>query len=790
MSRERGAVELMAGASPVSNSCSRRAVRVPQTGTVLAARSHLAVPSCALLPVLLAILLSTGPLQAGSFLEARSYFRQGRYEKVLQVIDELPAISPELLLMKGESLAQLGRLDEAAAVFDAVMESYSGTTQALRARDRLLGVLEDSKNFAALTELLRKLLESDPSPDSRWRRELASAHQRTGQTTQAIQVLEEGHSVADFEMLYEVLLEARAVRAYLDRAPAEARPDDPSAQLRLGVLFLQARDYASARQHLERAPPSEAVFKKLIDVARATGDDALAVRCYQKLLSMDPRNGVYYQKLGELYLRQGKPHLAGRTWRSILDVEGRKPDTFAWVARVFLEHDLSEPALEVIRSARGATRNSSLLFEEAAKAHVTAGRPAEAAREYLRVVPTSFEKARDSLVVLAADPAMRAPVLQTVLEAARSYTSLPEYSLLAIDLLAPDGFGDTARAVLSRLCESFARTPHELLGVSQDLAGSGHLEASRFVLERVAEQTTGGERWEALHQLARTDRELGQPERALSILTGLLEEALPAPLAIRARELRADLLRQDLGRYAEAMGVYERLLRENPAASSRAKWSLELGRCRLNTQDYAGARKVLTSLVSGGNTEIVLEARYSLACLDCIEGRFDEALEELTWVSLHGARSPVANDALERVLFLSTHPPGEGDGAVTLRRYFLLEHLLSVGDDETYRKTLALIDPESVPPALNDDFLWLSARAHTQRGEARDAVRVLTTLLETHPESPLAPEAMLQSADLEAGPLGQPARALATLREYLLTYPESVALEDIRKTIATLENPP
>ncbi|MBI3893437.1 MAG: CDC27 family protein, partial [Candidatus Wallbacteria bacterium] len=70
------------------------------------------------LRLLLALALAVLPpgLAAADFYEARAYFRQGKFQKAIEVIDQVASSPPELVLMKAECLEKLDRLPEALAV--------------------------------------------------------------------------------------------------------------------------------------------------------------------------------------------------------------------------------------------------------------------------------------------------------------------------------------------------------------------------------------------------------------------------------------------------------------------------------------------------------------------------------------------------------------------------------------------------------------------------------------------------------------------------------------------------
>jgi len=154
--------------------------------------------------------------------------------------------------------------------------------------------------------------------------------------------------------------------------------------------------------------------------------------------------------------------------------------------------------------------------------------------------------------------------------------------------------------------------------------------------------------------------------------------------------------------------------------------------------------------------------------LDLAEGgQFEKAELRLRGLLAREPGHPEANVALGR-LYLERRLYSE---ALPLYERAIATHLARREEEAALGVYQELLDdhPRAI---LGERVLFQLASAEARRGEAPRAVDDLTRFFTTYPETPLAPKALFQCADLQADSLKNPARAIALYERLLREYPD------------------
>ncbi|MBI3890587.1 MAG: tetratricopeptide repeat protein, partial [Candidatus Wallbacteria bacterium] len=659
---------------------------------------------------------------------------------------------------------------------------------AAKARQRELDILDRMHDFPGLVSALEAALAADPQPDSSHIKDLALAHVRSGHPEKAIELLEKYPISRNLGLLASILKDAGLLASYLGEREKGFDGNLERARI-LGTMFLVAQDFKRAKLYLEKAPPVEETLAKLVEVSKALKDLPGQIALYEKLIALAPAKGPNYEKLGELYLAQGDVARAQATWRKLLTTQGTSPESHAWLARVLLDHAFKKEALDVLFQGRRALADPNLFRKETAECQTALGNFEAACQEYLEMAPGNFEAVREPLVALArsSDAAYKgcaARLQAAVLVSPR----LPEYYFLADEVLRIRGFGPEVQSLVDHLCDAFRPIPRELLGYGVEFEASARHDEALRVFDYLTRTAADSDLWDTYLAQAAALRASGNPTAGLASLDKLKATKAGPGFVTRGEALRGQILLDDLRRYADARIVLEALAAANPASPDRPVWLLSSARAALGTLDYASARRVLEGLVEVPRNDVRFQAIFLLGYLARLEGRLEEAMERFTSITMEDTGNATANDALEGILFLTTHPVGK-DEQPFVRAYFQLSHYLDLGLMDRYTQTAASLDPNKIPASLADEFLFLQGQAQRAQGKAEDAAKSFELLVQKFADSARAPQAMLALADLYEKALKSPAKASKWLKDYLIAYPSSLQLDEVRGRIQKLDNP-
>lgn len=234
--------------------------------------------------------------------------------------------------------------------------------------------------------------------------------------------------------------------------------------------------------------------------------------------------------------------------------------------------------------------------------------------------------------------------------------------------------------------------------------------------------------------------------------------------------LRLGLALGSSGNRTGAASAFERLIEASPDSSLAQRAQYELALVALALDDSARAVRAFEAAAKGQDTEI---ARHALEQLGSLAGAAGDHAKAASYFAqgaslgpddagsasrLNQARALVAGgdyreaaDVLGRLELgsLEPSPRAEASALLTISLAQLAKHDEAIRASEPLirsRQSLGELDPQTASWALSE-------RARSLRALKRDpeAERTLTLLLETFPESPLAPTAHLELADIAMG---------------------------------------
>ncbi len=297
----------------------------------------------------------------------------------------------------GRELLSRGHAERAVASFERVVAQAAGDNRALVPALRDLGgaqlAAEDFSKSIATLDRAAKLARGRPGERREILGLLARAHRSQGQLGAFLTLLEREGSKDALEQeqlgrLYEevgrlddALTTYRAslkrqpgnvdtrlkvirllqLRGDLDAALNELRrlvreaPRSPEYVFQLTEALLAHGDRSAAVAELERLEArsvgNEDILAALVDFYERVGEKQRALALLQRLARLDTRDPMHVIELGNRYWRDNQPGKARETWervRTLVPDQGRAQEL---LGEVYLEHDLTDEALEAFRLA-------------------------------------------------------------------------------------------------------------------------------------------------------------------------------------------------------------------------------------------------------------------------------------------------------------------------------------------------------------------------------------------------------------------------------------------------------
>jgi hypothetical protein len=232
-----------------------------------------------------------------------SYVRQGRHENALKALEAFDALSPHLMLVKAQCLHALDKPAEAQAALRALLARHPDAEEAARARQLLLQVLEEGRDWEGeIRELRSWLAAAPPAQRLAWRRLLAFTLVRVGRPEEALAELRDAVEPQDLRVLLDVLKETGRWERFLEQERAAAA-GDPARRRRLAELLWMRGDHAEARRLLDElvagGAADRATLVRLLAVLEALRDWRAAVAALERLLALEPAELAWHQKLGD-----------------------------------------------------------------------------------------------------------------------------------------------------------------------------------------------------------------------------------------------------------------------------------------------------------------------------------------------------------------------------------------------------------------------------------------------------------------------------------------------------------
>ncbi|UCE02058.1 MAG: tetratricopeptide repeat protein [Candidatus Latescibacterota bacterium] len=633
---------------------------------------------------------------------------------------------------------------------------------------------------------------------------------------------------------------AHDVQAQSGAADATTPFDD---QLHAGMLELRRLERMNDRagairvgeQLLREYPDHPRVEEALLHLYRLERRDQQLIALLARRVERNAGSPEILREARELgtYLLAHKRHSEALAMMQRVIAANPLDETRYRMAAVLLRsHRHLDLAIEIYRQGRRATGREILFAAELAQLEEARGNYSAAIGEYLLLVmdPDRRPRARRKIIRLlerADDPA---EVLRRVDDLRRKHPRSAAVQDIAATAYLQSGRLEDAYDA-ARAADRYA-----------DDQGEHLLEFGRLALQTAEGQAVDLERARlgvrVLERLPKAHPKSNLiPESARLLAEGLvavarqvedeptrtelLESAVesldttvgePRFVALQsdALALKAMILFEDLERPEAALATFERLVEHQRVQNeSDHMVRVQMGLCLAALDRFDEARSVLEEVADSGSEpppELQMQpqpnprrphrkkqvtpetvgrsrARYHLAELDLVEGKFDQAIDGFAALAEEAPEDRLANDCLDLALLLneaSLDPTPDARARFSSYRGSLLRR-----NPQAARAELEKLVAEHSESTLHPIALFELASTFDAEGKFDLALQQYDKLVELHAEHRLAARALEAIGDVHLDKLGQPEEAIASYERVLLDYPDDLFLDDVRKKLLT-----
>ncbi len=305
-----------------------------------------------------------------------------------------------------------------------------------------------------------------------------------------------------------------------------------------------------------------------------------------------------------------------------------------------------------------------------------------------------------------------------------------------------------ARWILATEAESQGRLD-DALAMYRDLASRTDSVRASTAEGAYSRATVISALTEAPMRVAALELRLGRPEQAIAAYQSLIDAPGARPAQVeQARVALADCALA-LGRLGEAKTQYDQIARTSANRQVREHAAFGLGEVAFFAGDYKDAGEHFRAL-----TDV-----------------FPEGLS--------------VNEALGRILLMAECQ----EDAAGLALYASAERQLRAARTDSALATLKALAAGSPRSPVTPLAAYRSGEVLLLQQRVAEAAAVFAVVADSFPESRQAPDALRAEANLYAGRLGQPDKALERYTRFLTTYPTNVFTSEVRSRAEKIRRP-
>jgi len=571
------------------------------------------------------------------------------------------------------------------------------------------------------------------------------------------------------------------------------------------------------------------------------GDFASALVLYKEVYEAQPTNNSYFTKvrrmlenlkmydewiryindglqkkrddvtlLGE-YARahyyQGKEDIAHDTWNSIIDLNPGVEFNYRTVAQLQQSVRLYDDAIETLLLGRNNLNNPLAFANELANIYQYRQEYKLATREFLNMVNVNpgFQKMVEQVINgFPKDSAIVADVTGELEKIVADSSLNANFRRLLSGFYIKNKEYDKAFSSYIQLDSLVKSNGAELFGFADQIYKIGiydySIDAYTYLLKTFPESKDAGRaRYglaQSLEKTAGTGSSVTLPSRGQD--ESKLQKALDeyefitgnftnSQWAVEAHYRIAEIRFHQLFDLDRAIDSYETVRRLVPQTKLAWDAAINIGDCHLARNDLAKAAEYYKLLESANNKFLSakLLSQFNLILIEQYSGNMSLVKESLEDLFVKTPRNNnLSNDIMDVILFLDENLVGETEPLLNYVRAELLIRQRKLSEAESLLLS-GLSAAESHPIA--DDFQYKIAELQRDFGRYDESIESFQILIGLYPESTLAEKAFLAIGDIYADILKDYDRAIARYSLFLLEFPKSIKLGEVREKIRALQ---
>jgi tetratricopeptide (TPR) repeat protein len=581
----------------------------------------------------------------------------------------------------------------------------------------------------------------------------------------------------------------------------------------LGIVLAQneAQKAQLAKQYLENAEyaKAEMLYKELMDANKQEESYVMyynaclvAQKKYaesEKLLSKKAKkNALYALELGYTYHEWGKITDAERTWLPLLKPKGVNKDYFTTLGLFFSQKNLPYWQIRTYKEARAYFKDEYLFSEELIELYGEIKDITQAVAEFVHLLkkkPNELQMVQTKVtnIINSEEDFKKAEqgILQAVIQDENN-TTMKEL-LIWLYLQHKDYENALIQAkALDRLNKERGYRIIDIADVAEQTKNyEVAIDAYNYVIQKYPndgyhEKASMGKA--RVSELQATEKSVPDKNEIKAVIQNYknhIQQFGNSQRTIDAMYRIAYLSVFYLYDLNQASQYIENILSNTGADIKRVDALLLKADICIIKNDFTTAENIYTELeqqykdaVQGNLT------KFKHAQLSYFKGEFDLANSRLK-ILKQGTHNDIANDALKLSLFIQDNTIMDSN-TVVLRHYARAELLNYQNKKEEAIQSLDSLIQKYSSHAVIDDAWFLKAKIYTSLGKTDKALSCYQQITEKYNSDILGDDALYFTAKIYDEVYKQDSKSLALYQDFLVKYPGSLYITQVRKRIREL----
>jgi len=564
-------------------------------------------------------------------------------------------------------------------------------------------------------------------------------------------------------------------------------------QFNAGSQLFFRGDYAGAAEILtplyQQQPQNVKIFDLLKQCYQKLKAYPLLEQLLQKRVEDFPEDYLSWADLGEAELAQNKPEEAEKNFQRALSLAKNQTIIYVRIASAYLAQQKLDEAAGVYLKARRSSKAPYLFARELAQIYEAQNQYEKALAEYFNYYEEDNNRAGEVELIVKSllekeekIPAVEKFLKRRIEEQPKDYLA---YRLLGDLYLQREEYAEALK-IFQNLDKLLQAEGELLLSFAQECMDKGNLDIAEEAIHSALQRYPRSKnRISARYALAEVYQGEQKYDAALEILREALSDSTAERDKVRALLLAGEISFQNRD-FSLAVHFYHQLSQRQTVPQLSGQAFLGMGKAYLAGGKPDSAltcyRQVTKFWLTPPEDE---EISFGLGELFFFTGQFDSADFYYRQITNQSLRSPLANDALERMRILAENRKLNPSGLSLLSQS---EWLIYQGQFEPALNQLEEL--KKTEGSLAELAYLEEAGLYQQRKEWQTSLSSLKELMEKYPQSYYSPLAAKLSADLYSQELNQPTLALELYQKILRDYPQALFLDEVREKIKKLSSPP